>query len=215
MDDIATERAKQEGGIFSTLSDFFSPSEAQAFPIGKIFKVGQKALGSLSSASKQLAGKKLQGKVIREVRKGHGDWRQIIFSDNTVLPMTKDYVHTLSRVKGTEKMLNLFEERDQSGRLQQAMKSMSYHEAYARRNPTSSLPKSSRDYTRQLHKNYLSEAQELDPTVIPDSVMVSRGSLYYSMPRDYAELLERNGILNIVKGTREQRLLKPFKKETP
>ncbi len=197
MDIVAEERARQEGegGVFSTLTNLFGPNEAEAFPIGKVFKVGSKTLGSLSSASERLAGKELQGKVIKEVRKGHGNWRDIIFNDGTALPVTKDYVHNLAQSKGTETYLDLFEGKDVPDRLHQAMKSMRIHESMVYPDKTTRV---GRAVTQNLYNARQQRLQELQSTPL-DSVMVQRGTRSYMMPKEYAELLEKNGILKVVK----------------
>jgi hypothetical protein len=180
--------------------------EAESSPIGKAFKLGQKAMGSLSSSSGRLAGKTLQGKVIKEVRRGKGDWRQIVFNDDSVLPVTKDYVHSLARAKGTEDYLSAYAGKNREGKLTQALNSMAMHERLFD-------TMSSRERVRTLQGNYLKKAQELDPSLPPDTVMVTRGTKYYSMPRVYAEQLQKAGILTIREGQREKRMLKPFRKE--
>uniref|UniRef100_A0A6M3KB39 Uncharacterized protein n=1 Tax=viral metagenome TaxID=1070528 RepID=A0A6M3KB39_9ZZZZ len=192
----------------SQMAGLFEPSEAQAFPIGKMVKaVSRKALGSLSSSSESLAGKTLQNKVIKEVRRGHGNWREVIFNDGTALPMTKDYVNKLCRTKGTDDMLEVLSTKGQSEQLKQALRSMKYHEDRL------SPGLETRPTVAQFHESYLKRVKEVDPASLPDTVMVTRGKLYYSMPRRYAEILEREGIVNIQKGRREQRLFKPYKKE--
>ena len=180
--------------LMNSIFDMIGPSEAEAFPIGKAFKVGQKALGSLSSASERLAGKTVQGKIVKEVRKGHGNWRQIIFEDDSVLPVTKDYVHSLSRAKGTEQYVNAFAEKNKEGQLQQALKSMAKHESMVYPERTTHVR---RDVTENFHQAFKARAQELQVEV-PDSVMVQRGKKSYMMPKPYAEILQRNGILQII-----------------
>jgi len=145
--------------------------------------------------------------VIKEVRRGHGNWREVIFNDGTALPMTKDYVNKLCRTKGTDDMLEVLSTKGQSEQLKQALRSMKYHEDRL------SPGLETRPTVAQFHESYLKRVKEVDPASLPDTVMVTRGKLYYSMPRRYAEILEREGIVNIQKGRREQRLFKPYKKE--
>ena len=178
-----------------SIFDILGPSEAQAFPIGKVFKVGQKALGSLSSASKRLVGKSVQGKIVKEVRRGRGNWRQIVFDDGTVLPITKDYVHSLARAKGTEQYVNAFVEKSREGQLQQALKSMSIHESMVYPPETTKV---GRAITENQHEIYKKMAQTLQ-SMPPDSVMVRRGKKSYMLPQVYAEILQRHGILTIIK----------------
>jgi len=202
------------GGAAFGISLGLSDEEAEASPIGKVFKVGQRAMGSLSSSSERLAGQELQGKVIREVRHGRGDWRQIVFNDDSVLPVTKDYIHDLSRAVGTQKYTGMLAEKSPEAQLLQAERSMKYHESLARRSrKVPDLPKASRPMVRSQHQSYLRGTQELDPELLPDTVMVTRGSLYYSMPRVYAELLEAKGKLKISRSKTDEALLKPYRKK--
>lgn len=92
----------------ANLMDIFGPNEAQAFPLGKAFKVGSKSLGSLSSASERLAGREVQGKIIKEVRKGYGNWRDIIFTDGNGQAVTKDYINSLASTFGADKYVNTY-----------------------------------------------------------------------------------------------------------
>jgi len=104
----------------------------------------------------------------------------------------------LMRHFGTQKYIQRFSEVDEPSKLTQALKSMVYHEARAVKHPmVTKDPKGTilKEYIRQ----YRRDLAEMGKTLQPDVVFVTREDMIYTMPRQYAELLEEQGILKIIK----------------
>lgn len=171
------------------------PDEANAFPIGKAYTVGKKTLGSLSKASDRLMGKEVNGKIVKEIRHGHGDWREILYEDGTALPVTKDYINALCRRVGTENYLDNFAVELPAEKLNQARKSAGRHAEMAK--PVFSKS-AHRDLTQTFHDNYVKRTEELGK-VAPESVMVrNKEGVEFMLPTPYAKLLQKKGDLVIL-----------------
>lgn len=174
-------------------------SEAHAMPRGVYEPIVKALRGKPSSTAKELIGKTLEeGKVIKNVLKGEGEERIIEFTDNTMSRVTNRDLHTLMRHFGTQKYIQRFSEVDEPSKLTQALKSMVYHEARAVKHPmVTKDPKGTilKEYIRQ----YRQDLSEMGKTLQPDVVFVTREDMIYTMPRQYAELLEEQGILKIIK----------------
>lgn len=180
--------------------------EANAMPIGKLLKAGTKPAlkafeGAVSSAAKPLIGKtlegttlkgmQLEGKAVHNVTKGSGEWRNIIFNDGSSLPVTKDYLNDLMREVGTQRKMIELNSKDPTGQLQQALKSLEYHKA--RQLPVS------KGYAIKKRVEHRSRVSELLNSPTEDVVVVFEkgGSAPLTMPRKYAEILEREGKVRI------------------
>ena len=169
--------------------------EAQAMPLGKAFKAGSKALGSLSSASDTLAGRILNGKMIKEVRHGHGDWRDIIFEDGSGQAVTKDYVNSLCRVKGTERYLESFKLEQPDEMVKQARRSLARHIEMGK-------PVFNKSRARDVSLNfYHSHKKRVEKLGLPEPgyVEVESQGVRFMFPEPYAKLLQRKGDLQIIK----------------
>jgi len=187
-----------ESRMGQLLGPVVQPKEAEAFPIGRVIKeIGKRTLGALSGANKVLAGRILEGKVIKEIRKGKGDWRYIVFTDGTGRPVTKDFIHSLAQGKGTVSKMTEFGAKSPAAQLQQAEKSLQYHldRAWIK------SPKFFQQPRRQMH---LDRLKELGDTEIPDLVGVWHRGTYLTMPKPYAELLEKAERVKIDKTKRGQ-----------
>ena len=179
-----------------------SPDEAYAMPPGIFKKITSKAAkGALSSASRVLQGRKLEGKVIQEVRKGRGMWRSIIFDDGTEMTVEKRYINDLCRAKGTKSYIEKFQKQKGEAKTLQAIKSLRYHEARAQDVP--------RTLTRQMHKMYKTRAAEISQSLPPNTCFVQYNGKFFSMPTEYAEHLEEMGILKISRTKRDVQAVKP------
>ena len=56
-----------------------------------------------------------------------------------------------------------------------------------------------RSTVRQYTDRYLQDLAQMGKMLPPDTCFVEKGGLLFTMPRFYAEVLEKNGLLNIVK----------------
>jgi hypothetical protein len=191
------------------IGEAFSPNEAEAFPLGKLFKASTKTLsGVKSTTAERLVGRSLNGKTIQDIQKGRGDWRVILYDDGTAQTLTKKDLHDLTRARGTEVYSGRFNRaqrnEDLPTQMQMALTSLDYH--MKRQSPFRS-----RDSSRVLHERYLSSAQEMTGKA-PDTVFVEYGKKHFQMPRGYAELLEKEGHLKITKTKVDESILKKFKR---
>jgi putative heme degradation protein len=181
--------------------EFAFPKEAEAMPVGTIVKRATKAtLGAASSAAKALRGMTLQGKVVKDVRKGRGVWRSILFEDGTQMTVEKRYVNDLCRARGTQAKMEEFGAKRGDAQTVQALRSLRYHEARVQ-------PFFTRDTTRKLTKEHQTRLSQIDEAIDRDSAYVLYQGKYFAMPKEYATHLEGMGILKIMRGTRETRAL--------
>ena len=172
------------------------PDEANAFPIGKIGKIVKDmtkiALKEPSSAASNLIGKVMQGKVIKAVQKGKGDWRYLLFEDGSGLPVTKDFLESVSRAQGTKDYMAKFRAAEDAEKLEMAKKSLNRH-----------LAKTTGLSTKRLTETYSTKHMErldrlgLEGLEKPNLVGVWSSGRYVKMPKEYAELLEANGLVKI------------------
>lgn len=190
-----------------------APEDSEAMPVKPLIKAGTKQAEKImtgsnflqSSAADRLVGETVGGRVVKMIKKGKGDWRNIVYEDGDIQPVTKDYIHSLAKHKGTGEYLEKFQGKSTKERIQQAMRSMQMRESKASKSPAII-----RDEVRRLNKEHYERLNELNEKVEPH-VMVQRGKLYYSMPKDYAELLQELDMVKIVYGTREKRVFKDIK----
>jgi hypothetical protein len=199
------------GGSMAALTDLLEPSEAEASPVGTLLKGGTKAAakalgkavkGPASRTAKDLIGKKLPAlgdRVIKNVTKGRGDWRYIIFDDESVVPVTKDVLADLERAMGTAAKQTEFAQKQAfehvagaASPLEQARKSLAYHRSRQLPATVASLE----DYYKTYKQNLRSVGQE------PPELAVVRepGTRNpFTMPLFYAEILEKEGDIKIIK----------------
>jgi hypothetical protein len=182
-----------------------NPQESQAMPPGVFKKIGKKSIsGALSSASEVLAGQEIEGRTITKVLKGRGDWRRILFDDDTEMTVKKQYINDLCRALGTKKYINKFSQQEGDSKTLQAIKSLKYHYSRAHAVP--------RTYTRHLHQKYLTRAAEMSQDLPPDTVFVTYHGKFFTMPKEYAEHLEDLGYVTIRKTRRDLQKTKPARK---
>ncbi len=183
------------GSIISAIG----PSEAEASPVGKLVtsgaKVAKKAISEAPSrTSKLLEGVEFMGKKIKAVTKGRGDWRHIVLDDDSVYPVTKDIASDLVRHRGTASKMAEFGAKELEGpsQVEQALKSLSYHEARANLYLTRKI----------IRSNYKDYARQVKQVGLPEGAMryslVERGGKTFSMPSEYATLLQKEGHLKII-----------------
>lgn len=185
--------------------------EAQASPIGKMVGAGAKAARTAikevpSRTSSLLKGTEFMGQPIKKVTKAHGNWRHIILEDGTVYPVTKDVASDLVRHQGTTRKMTEFELKKSpiatrmrsvnplqppESQVDQAFKSLEYHES--RSNPY--IPKKT---IRENYKAYLGQVKEAGLSDAVPYSLVKRGNRTFTMPSAYADLLEKEGHLQVV-----------------
>lgn len=149
----------------------------------KVFAEGE------SSASRKLKGKMLEGKAIRAVTKGKGNWRYIVYDNDEVRLVTKDFVNSLARKSGTEEYTAKFAESGKKAKLAQAFKSLEMRKRSA---------KGSRKVVEDWFKNYKNQLKLSGETVPPTSLVKSGGQVF-TMPKAYADLLKKEGAVEVLK----------------
>ncbi len=171
------------------------PEEAEAFPIGKIIKGTAKVLtGKTSSTTSRIAGSVIRGQTVKSVIKPKtGDWRYVVFENGEQLPITKDVLNDLVRSVGETKKLKEFATKSLAERGAQAKISLG-----RRAQSSGSLGKTQQ--TREFKEASMERLRQLDPALVPDTVFVRFGGETLFMPRAYAELLEKDGTVKILKG---------------
>ena len=198
-------------------ASLFGPDEAEASPIGTISKVTAKTLKKgLSSASEKLVGMKIKGKIVKEVRGGRNtNWRDVIFTDGTSLPMTKDYIHEAVKYNQTKIRMMDFPESPE-GKLTTSLKSLKhtllYHDSMvapaANQIPIGGIPgireKVSKKMlgelgvdkdTHVLCKMMKSDAMK----ILPNKSFGNKKYIFFTFRKDAAKYLEEMGILEVIK----------------
>ena len=167
--------------------------EAEASPIGNVIKnAAKKVVGGVeSSTAKRLIGTEFKGQKITKVTKGAQNWRYIHLDDDTAYPVTKDVLHDLSRKAGTDDYLGRLAVKDEPSKLVQALKSLDYHRAR-------SIPAGSKMMMREYYKQWTAQLKEAGLPNVP-TCMVRSGKDTFLMPTEYAEMLEKEGHLKILK----------------
>lgn len=180
--------------VASPAASLLEPDEAEA-GVGDIVKKGAKKVltGVRSSAQERLVGLEVQpGKVIKEVQKGRRPSdRHLVFEDGTRQTVSKDYIHTLSRERGTDRyMQKLQENPDPESKIMQALKSLEYHRQ--RQSPFET--RVSKDSWRKQHVQKLKELGTPEDQIQPYVWVHSEG---FYMPKGYAEVLDKAGFIKI------------------
>lgn len=177
-------------GLGSTLYNDKAEAGVKDKMIGAPLKSASKAIkGELSSAWKDLAGTEFKGQTIKYVTKGKGDLRYIILNDDTAYPVSKEVVHSLSKAAGTKKSLGEFSAANAEGKLSKAYKSLKYHmsRAYGDENAITDY---SKRYTEQI------KLSGLEP---PKLSLVEADGKKFTMPKDFADLLNNEGTIKKLK----------------
>ena len=178
----------------SSIASMIGPSEAEASPISKPFKTTARAgIRRLekSGTFEALKGTEFKGATIRSVVKGRGDWRYIVLDDGTSYPVTKDVLSDMMRAQGTAMKMGELQLKDQPGQLLQAFKSLGYHKA--RLNPFANQAAN-----LEHLKAYKTQLEKAGVEVPPTSLVKHEGKTF-TMPTPYAEILQKEGVLKILK----------------
>jgi hypothetical protein len=189
------EQAKESWA--SSLLNVIGPSEAEASPIGKVFKSVARPLlkkGTKSSTVKELVGQPFKGETIKNIVKGRGDWRYILTEEGNTHPVTKDVLHDMERALGTTLKMVEFSGKEVESQLVQAYKSLAYHEA--RMNPFATR-KAVEDHFKYYSKNIAAGKQDM-----PDTCLILYNEKSFTMPTEYATILEKEGAIKILKKLR-------------
>lgn len=182
------------GGSTMGILDLLGPSEAEAMPRGVYQGITKAALsGEVSSAAKVLVGKVLDGKTIKDVRKGTGNWRGILFDDDTMMTVTNTELNDLSRAFGTQKYTGAFQGAAEGAtKTEQALKSLDYH--YSRVKPFVT-----KGTTELYHKRHVERLKEMGLSETPSGSLVSYKGKFFTMPTEYARHLQDLGLVKVEK----------------
>jgi len=184
-----------------------TPEQAEAAPLGPIRRVTRRVLeGPLSpDATRILKGKIIKGKVVKEVRRGRGDWRYIVFEDGTHLPVDKSYIRSAAAGYGRERYIEMFERAPVHEKAEMIRKSLERRleqERLAFRG-RATIDAQLIDYERKL--------RELGIPTTEKSVLIRYRGRTFSIPETYARILERatRGKVRILKRQPRIPLLMP------
>jgi hypothetical protein len=187
-----------------------TPTDSEAFPLGKLTKFNSKTIekfsrtldpyNALKNRNLNLAlgeeGARTPHTIVDVLRKGvKGDDRMLLLKDTVSgeyrqLPLTKDYLNVLLGADGTQKYLTQFENSAFSPRKSQAVKSLALRQEKRDNGPITNQKDFASFNTMQAEK-----AREIDPTLVNDYVYfkptASEQQVY--VPRPYADLLSSKG----------------------
>lgn len=166
--------------------------------LSKLLKAGTKealqaAKKPLSSASKKAKeyGAIYMDQEVKAITKGKGNWRYIILKDGTTYPVTKDVASDLIRHSGMGAQAVKFGLERGESRVDQAFKSLLYHESR-------SNPFMSKELIKSNYKDYLKQVKETGLGEAAPYSLVKRGGKVFTMPSQYADLLEKEGHLKVM-----------------
>lgn len=192
------------GAVMTALQ--LGPDEAEAMPRGvyQAIDYGQQ-LWRKSRDTAKLIGRTLSpGKVIDDVVVTGENERRIRFTDGTESIVDKKDLAQLYRSLGTRDYEAIQAiDKDPVSQMTRALKSLSFHEARYKQVPESQALQYVDDYLRNL--------SEMGEHISPDLVFVQRGDKVFTMPRAYAELLEEQDLLKILRSDKYIELLNKYK----
>jgi hypothetical protein len=187
-----------------------TPTDSEAFPLGKLTKFNSKTIekfsrtldpyNALKNRNLNLAlgdtTERTPHTIVDVLRKGvKGDDRMLLLKDTATgeyrqLPLTKDYLNVLLGADGTQRYLTQFENSAFSPRKSQAVKSLALRQEKRDNGPITNQKDFASFNTMQAEK-----AREIDPTFVNDYVYfkptASEQQVY--VPRPYADLLSSKG----------------------
>lgn len=141
----------------------------------------------VSSAEKILVGQKLQGRVIRNIFKGEGNHRMIVFEDGFQELTTKDVIHSLSSAAGREQYGEIFKHASGAKKKDMLFKSME------RRYRGASLQQ--KPLAESRLKQYKTKSQKLDnqktESVLVSDKLPGKKARTYQAPDFYAKPLAK------------------------
>lgn len=179
---------------------------AEAMPPGVYKKAGE-LVGEVSSSAKRLVGKVMDGKTVQNVLKGKDKERRVIFTDGTESSYTTKEIESAAIGIGRKKYVGeILPQKDEEGKLMQAMKSLQIHIKKAEHRP---FPNS--DMKRRWADEHLTLLEDAGIKDVPGISFVSRGNYVFTMPTEYAEILERAGQLEIIKSKKYLDILNKHK----
>lgn len=187
-------------GALGSGGSLAAEEEAEAFPIGKVIRMGTKAStgvmksvksGGASRTADLLKGTEFRGGTIKTVTKGRGDGRYIVLEDDTSYPVTKDVVSDMVRQRGTASKMTELATKEGAGQVEQAIKSLMYHEARV-------SPFETRATLRDYYKRYRRNVKDSGIGDTEPYCIVQRKDKKFAMPEQYATILEKEGHLKIL-----------------
>lgn len=165
---------------------------AEALAKGALKKVGKSTLkGAVSSAAKPLKGTLYKGKAIKTIVKGKGSWRYIVTEDGAEELVDKEVINSLARAAGTTKKVAEFAIKKKAPKLTQAYKSLEMRQLKAQ-------PKKNQKIVLDYYKKYKSNL-EASGAQVPATSLVEQNKKVFTMPKEYADLLEKENILKKLK----------------
>lgn len=184
------------GAVGATGALLGSPEDAEAgFLTKAMFKHATKSgLGKVvkkgieSSASKDLKGYPYRNSTIKKVWKGSKDWRYVELNDGTTELVDKKIINSLARERGTAEYMNRFDSGGKQSRLVQAYRSLELHLKNANKN---------KEIVLDFYKSYRTQLH-LNDKRVPELVLAEQNKNFFTFPKQYAELLEKEKKLKIV-----------------
>lgn len=194
------------GGAVMTALSLGPDDEAEAMPRGvyQAIDYGQQLWRKTRDVSKLIGRTLAPGKVIDDVVVTGENERRIRFTDGTESIIDKKDLAQLYRSLGTRdyEAINAID-KDPVSQMTRALKSLSFHEARYKQVPENQALQYVDDYLRNL--------SEMGQHISPDLVFVQRGDKVFTMPRAYAELLEEQDLLKILRSDKYIELLEKYK----
>lgn len=155
-----------------------------------------------SSSMDMLPGRKLpafgEDATIESVSKLGGDRRAIKLTDGRVFSASKEDLHHLSSMYGTEDQMNTFKEAAHDHRVTMAQNSLKYNESRTRYFQTAAGLMPNRTMRREIVEDWVKEMSRYSdsPALTEQAFVQSRETKkWFLMPKDYAEILDRMGFI--------------------
>lgn len=192
------------GAVMTALQ--LGPDEASAMPRGvyQAIDYGAQVLRKSRDAKKFYGRTMAPGKVIDTVVVTGENERRIRFTDGTESIVDKSDIHKLYKSFGTKDYeAAAVLDKDPVSQMTKAVKSLAFHEARYKQVPEKEALQYVDDYLRNL--------SEMGEHISPDIVFVQRGDKVFTMPRVYAELLEEQDLLKILRSDKYIELLDKYK----
>ena len=191
----------------AALGAAFLPEDADAALTQQFGKAAKGMLKSMkksvpSSSEDMLIGRTLpafgEDATIKEVKNLGGDRRAIKLTDGRVFSASKEDLHHLSSMYGTEDQMNTFKEAAHDHRVTMAQNSLKYNESRTRYFQTAAGLMPNRTMRREIVEDWVKEMSRYSdsPALTEQAFVQSRETKkWFLMPKDYAEILDRMGFV--------------------
>jgi len=147
--------------------------------------------GPRSRTADVLVGRTIEGRVVKDVVVLGPQWRAILFEDGHELPVRKEVLRELVRGIGAKRYVDEFAGLPEEAKLKRALTSLERRKRMQHPMDTKLM----KTHFRKMHEKYfraLKSGEEL-----PEYVWVESERLY--LPKAYAEILEKHGVIRIKK----------------